>query len=88
LDHHSGRQEPIAAKVKKSLITPLPAGRQGLSNDYTARHSRNQIRSTKSLPTGRQAKFETNSNDQNSNDLKKLEEEPNKIFTKFQEMER
>jgi hypothetical protein len=25
----------ISQKVEKSLIAPLPAGRQGLSNDYT-----------------------------------------------------
>jgi hypothetical protein len=36
----------------------------------------------------RNPKFETNSNDQNLNDLNKLEKSYAKIFTEFQEIER
>jgi hypothetical protein len=44
------------------------------------------IAATKS--EARNPKFETNSNDQNSNDLNKLENSYAKIFTEFQEIER
>jgi hypothetical protein len=44
------------------------------------------IAATKS--EARNPKFETNSNDQNSNDLNKLEKSYAKTFTEFQEIER
>jgi len=53
---------------------------------YFTTESQRGIAATKS--EARNPKFETNSNDQNSNDLNKLEKSYAKIFTEFQEIER
>ena len=53
-------------------------------NRYFTTESQRGIAATKS--EARNPKFETNSNDQNSNDLNKLEKSYAKIFTEFQEI--